>query len=145
VRSDILASPGTLASGSLDGSSTLAVGATAVASGGSDIASALADAFSNNAAFVAFGKLGATKSTFSDYVGAIVGDVATTATKATNAATSKDTTLQSLVGSFSGQSGVNIDQEEATLVDLQNSYAASAKIVSTVQAMFQSLLAAVQA
>jgi flagellar hook-associated protein 1 FlgK len=106
--------------------------------------SALADAFTNDTAFAAAGKLGATKSTFADYVGAIVGDVATTATKATSAATAKDTTLQSLVSSFSGQSGVNIDQEEATLVDLQNAYASSAKIISTVQAMFQSLLAAVQ-
>ena len=37
-------------------------------------------------------------------------------------------------------SGVNVDQEMTNLITLQNSYAANARVFSTVQQMFQTLL-----
>ncbi len=51
------------------------------------------------------------------------------------------TTLQSKISSASG---VNIDTEMSTMVQLQNAYGASARIISTAQAMWNQLLSAVQ-
>lgn len=89
------------------------------------------------------GYLGATTSTLAGYATAIISDVATRASNASTAATTKQTTLTTMESNLSSQSGVNTDEEMATLTELQSSYAASAKIVSTVQSMFNSLLQAV--
>jgi flagellar hook-associated protein 1 FlgK len=89
------------------------------------------------------GYLGATTTTLAGYAGSIISDVATRASNAATAATAKQTTLTTFANNLSSQSGVNSDEEMATLTELQGSYAASAKIVSTVQSMFSSLLDAV--
>ncbi len=91
------------------------------------------------------GYLATVSTTFSGYATDVTAEVATRATNANNEQTSKQTTLTALQQSLSSQSGVNVDAESAQLVTLQNAYAASAKIVSTVNAMFQSLLQAVGA
>jgi flagellar hook-associated protein 1 FlgK len=41
-------------------------------------------------------------------------------------------------------SGVDVDQEMAAMVMLQNSYAANARVMSAVQQMFEQLLGAVR-
>jgi flagellar hook-associated protein 1 FlgK len=51
------------------------------------------------------------------------------------------TTLQS---KFSAQSGVSIDTEMSTMVQLQNAYGASARLISAAQAMWSQFLNAVQ-
>ncbi len=45
---------------------------------------------------------------------------------------------------FSQRSGVDVDQEMAAMVTLQNAYAANARVMSTVQAMWDTLLGAVR-
>ncbi len=89
------------------------------------------------------GYLGATTTTLTGYATAIISDVSTRASNAATAATTKQTTLATMASNLSSQSGVNTDEEMAHLTELQSSYAASAKIVSTVQTMFNSLLQAV--
>lgn len=89
------------------------------------------------------GYLGATTTTLAGYASAIISDVATRASNASTAATTKQTTLSTMASNLSSQSGVNTDEEMAYLTELQSSYSASAKIVSTVQSMFNSLLQAV--
>jgi flagellar hook-associated protein 1 FlgK len=49
-----------------------------------------------------------------------------------------------LEGRFGQQSGVDTDTEMAGIVALQNAYAANAKVLGTVQALFDTLLAAVR-
>jgi flagellar hook-associated protein 1 FlgK len=49
-----------------------------------------------------------------------------------------------LEGRFSRVSGVDVDQEMAAMVMLQNSYAANARVMSAVQQMFEQLLGAVR-
>ena len=44
---------------------------------------------------------------------------------------------------LSNATGVNIDQQMSQMLDLENSYQASAKIISTISSMFSSLLQAV--
>ena len=56
------------------------------------------------------------------------------------------TSLQSLLqDQLSGESGVNLDQEFGNLITVQNAYAASARVISTVSQMFTLLLNAVNA
>jgi flagellar hook-associated protein 1 FlgK len=89
------------------------------------------------------GYLGATTSTLAGYASAIISDVATRASNASTAATTTSTTLTTMESNLSSQSGVNSDAEMAKLTELQSAYAASAKVVSAVQSMFNSLLSAV--
>ncbi len=45
---------------------------------------------------------------------------------------------------LSNETGVNIDEEMALLLDLEHSYQASARLISAVDDMLSTLLAAVQ-
>ncbi len=49
-----------------------------------------------------------------------------------------------LTGNLSAQSGVNMDTEMSTMIQLQNAYGANAKVIAAVQAMWTQLLATVQ-
>ena len=49
-----------------------------------------------------------------------------------------------LANKLSTQSGVNMDTEMSHMIQLQNAYGANARIISTVQTMFNQLLQAVQ-
>ena len=48
-----------------------------------------------------------------------------------------------LTGQTDAQSGVNIDTEMSTMIQLQNAYGANAKVIAAVQAMCTQLLSAV--
>jgi flagellar hook-associated protein 1 FlgK len=91
------------------------------------------------------GYLGAATTTFGGFASNLISDVATRAASASAAQTSSQTTLASMQSTLSNQSGVNTDQQTAQLTVLQNQYAASARVITTVQAMFTSLLQAVGA
>jgi flagellar hook-associated protein 1 len=53
---------------------------------------------------------------------------------------SADASLQRVTEAFNKKSGVNIDEEMATLLNLEKSYQASAKIISTVDQMLSTLM-----
>ncbi|MDR3438536.1 flagellar hook-associated protein FlgK [Telmatospirillum sp.] len=89
------------------------------------------------------GYLGTTTTSFSGYASSIISDIAQRASSAATDETTKSTALSTLKNSLSSQSGVNTDEETAKLTELQSAYAASARIVSTVQTMFNALLTAV--
>ena len=48
--------------------------------------------------------------------------------------------LNSLQQRFNDASGVNVDEEMANLLTLQNSYAANARVISAVKDMFDALM-----
>lgn len=64
--------------------------------------------------------------------------------EAAEAAEAASTLRTGLEGRFSRMSGVDVDQEMAAMVMLQNSYAANARVMSAVQQMFEQLLGAVR-
>jgi flagellar hook-associated protein 1 FlgK len=68
--------------------------------------------------------------------GATISDASTNLTSATYV----QTTLSAQVANVSG---VNVNNEMAKVVTLQNSFTANAKIISTVQTMFQALMSAI--
>jgi flagellar hook-associated protein 1 FlgK len=91
------------------------------------------------------GYLGASTTTFSGFASNLISDVANRASSANDEQTSKQSVLSALQTSLSNQAGVNIDQQTAQLTQLQNVYAASARVITTVNAMFSSLISAVNA
>jgi flagellar hook-associated protein 1 FlgK len=142
IKSALSSNSASLPTGTLSTSTT--VGATAVASGDATIANDLADALTAEQSFSAAGNIGATKATFSGYATDIISDISTRYTAAGTTSTTAASTLSQLQDSFSNEAGVNTDSETALLTELQNQYAASAQIITTVKSMFASLLTAVQ-
>jgi flagellar hook-associated protein 1 FlgK len=62
------------------------------------------------------------------------------ASSATNLKDGQDVVLNSLQQRFDDTSSVNVDQEMATLLTLQNAYAANARVLTTVKDMFDTLM-----
>jgi flagellar hook-associated protein 1 FlgK len=62
------------------------------------------------------------------------------ASAASNLKDGQDVVLNSLQQRFNDGSSVNVDQEMATLLTLQNAYAANARVLSTVKDMFDTLI-----
>jgi flagellar hook-associated protein 1 FlgK len=62
------------------------------------------------------------------------------AASAANLKEGQDLVLSSLQQRFNDGSSVNVDQEMATLLTLQNAYAANARVLSTVKQMFDTLM-----
>ena len=54
----------------------------------------------------------------------------------------QDVVVNSLQQSFNSASGVNVDNEMANLLTLQNAYSANARVLTTVNQMFTTLLQA---
>jgi flagellar hook-associated protein 1 FlgK len=62
------------------------------------------------------------------------------ASAASNLKDGQDVVLNSLQQRFNDGSSVNVDQEMATLLTLQNAYAANARVLSAVKDMFDTLM-----
>ena len=144
VRSDILSNSGLLAVSTLDSSSSLTTGSQVLSSGSTTVADGLYSALTASNSYSAEGGLGATSGSFSDYAAAIVSNVASKASEAKTTYTSKETTQSTFSSAMSSQSGVNLDEETARLSTLQNQYSAVSELIKTINAMFSSLLTAVQ-
>ena len=63
---------------------------------------------------------------------------------AASALASAEAMKQGLEARFAQRSGVDVDSEMAAMITLQNAYAANARVMSTVQAMWDALLGAVR-
>lgn len=144
VRSDILANSGLLAVSTLDSSSSLTTGSKVLTSGSTTVADNLYSALTASNSYGAAGGLGSTSGSFSDYAAAVVSNVASKATQASTTYTSKETTQSTFSSALSSESGVNLDEESARLSTLQNQYSAASELIKTINAMFSSLLTAVQ-
>jgi len=91
--------------------------------------------------FAAAGGLGATSQSFSGYAGQIIGAASTNAATASTNSTNATTLLDGYTQQASSISGVNLDTELANTVIYQNAYAASARVITVADTLFQTLLA----
>jgi flagellar hook-associated protein 1 FlgK len=91
-------------------------------------------------AFAAGGGLPATNTTLSNYAGQVIGSAATTAAAATSNANDQSALLSQMQSQYSSATGVNIDTELSSLVVYQNAYSASARVISTIQSMYEALM-----
>jgi flagellar hook-associated protein 1 FlgK len=64
------------------------------------------------------------------------------ASTAKQLADGQNVVLNTLQAKFTATSGVNMDEEMAHLLSLQNAYAANARVMSTVNQMYQTLMQA---
>jgi flagellar hook-associated protein 1 len=140
VRSDILANPARIARAELSSAAGLAAGDTGVTEGDATIATDLAGALNASTTFSATGDLSNTSTTFASYASSILSLQATSASDASNQLDFNKSLLTSLDARNSSVSGVNIDEELANLVILQQAYNASARVLTTSTDMLDELL-----
>jgi flagellar hook-associated protein 1 FlgK len=145
VQPGLIANSALLPTGTLSQAATLTVGTQAIGASDASTTTALYNALNNNQSFAAAGWLGASSTSLSQYATNLIADIATRASDANTTAGTSSSTLTTLQTTFSNESGVNTDEQTALITELQNYYAASAKVISTANAMFTDLLNAVAA
>lgn len=146
VRADILANPNLVSTGSItQGLTSSELGARSNytyerTSGDNTIAQKLADLGLSTQSFAAAGGLSSTKKTFNSYASEVLSFAASRATSMESAYSDSTTLLDSYQDKLSAGSGVNIDEEMANTIILQNAYSGSAQVIKAVQDMFDALL-----
>ena len=115
-----------------------------LSSGSAAVVNAFYDALTESRTFASTGGLAATTGSLADYASAIVSDVASKASRASDTYTAKETAQSTYANSLSSQSGVNLDEESAKLSTLQNKYTAASALIQAVNTMYSALLSAVQ-
>lgn len=88
--------------------------------------------------FMAAG-LSATNVSYSDMVGNLIGNASSNAKTVSDQAKYNSDTLSMTEQRYQGDVGVNLDEEIANLQVLQNAYAASARLLTVIQSMFDTL------
>jgi flagellar hook-associated protein 1 FlgK len=78
--------------------------------------------------------------TLADYLSQVGSQQAQAANAATNLQQGQDIVVNALQQRMSSTSGVNIDQEMANLITLQNTYGANARVMTAIQQMMTTLL-----
>jgi len=89
--------------------------------------------------FAAVTGLPATTQTLSGYATQLIGYAANQVSAASSNATNAQGIFTGLQQQAQSVSGVNVDQEMALMIQLQNSYAAAAKVITTMQSIFTAL------
>jgi len=110
--------------------------------GGPDpsIAQTLSSNLQGTATFAAAGTLPATTTSLNSYVGQIIGSAASAASAATSNAQDQSALLTQMQSQYTSETGVNLDSELSTLIIYQNAYSASARVISTIQSMYDALM-----
>jgi flagellar hook-associated protein 1 len=116
------------------------VGDRALSSGDTSTAAALADAFTESRKFSGAGGLSSRSTSFAGYAGDLAATAARSASSATTKASTTTTTLTDLQSAFASQSGVNLDEETATIQSLETAYQAAARVMSALQTIYDELL-----
>lgn len=137
VRPDILASPGKL--GLARFQIGTAIGAKALGAGDNRGATAFVDQLAAN---VDLGKDGIT--TTAARTADLLGNAGTAASQAASTLADATARRDDAANRRDSFSGVNIDEELANMVVLQNSYSASARLITTASEMYDTLLAMIR-
>lgn len=139
VDEDLVADPAKLSRGVLSGAAGLLAGDVGLTSGDRSIAQAMANKFQERLTFDGAGNLGFTNGTLANFGAAVVGRNATQAETIGDVLNSQEFLLQNLENKAASISGVNLDEEMANIILLENAYAASARVITTTQRMMELL------
>ncbi|MCB9948853.1 MAG: flagellar hook-associated protein FlgK [Rhodospirillaceae bacterium] len=136
VSEDIRADPGLIARGRpvLDENGLYALG-----SSDASVAADMAAAFQATNSYPRSGGLPALNATFHNYTAQIVGEITDLAQNAEGDMKTQELFLSQLNERISTTSGVSIDEELTVMLKLQNAYSAAARVISTINEMFQIL------
>lgn len=133
-----------LASGRFSPSLTLAPGDRGIESGDGSVASALSNLMQADVSFSAAANFAAQNTSLIKYSDAIISNASSRASIAEDEFDQTDTVYKETRTLLDNKSGVNIDEETAKMIELESKYQASARIITTIRDLFQSLLDAVR-
>lgn len=140
----IVAAPSKMALSKLDTSSAAIAGTTpALTPGDNRGAVALQAIERTSVSFAAAGHLAATTGTLSEYSANVLSDIANKGAIVEQLESDRKAYTEALSSRITDLSGVNLDEELANMIVYQNAFTASARIIASVQEMFDALLAAV--
>ncbi len=139
VRADIASDPARLSTARLD-VQTGPLLATLGGRGDNRAAQALADALATQHDFLARGGLPARPATLAAYAGDLIAQAAMRAQHAADAAGRDRALADALEFRAAAVSGVNLDEELARMVQLQQAYSVAARIISVTDELFDELL-----
>lgn len=105
------------------------------------ISQTIADSLSANTTFAAAGNFATgSTTTLANYAAQIVGQAATASAAATQNNTYQTQLQTQMQNQLQSETGVNLDQELSKLTIYQNAYSASARVISTLQTMYDALM-----
>jgi flagellar hook-associated protein 1 FlgK len=136
----ILSQPSRLAFAQLNIASATAVGDTVVGHGDSSGALALQNVGTATQSFAAAGNFGTRAATLGDYAASFYQDVALASQTATSNQSAQDDRLQEAQSRSANVSGVNLDEELTNMTTYQQAYSASARMLSVVQQLYDTLI-----
>lgn len=136
VNGDVVSSPSRLALARPNYATTQVVGATDTSG-----LQALQSLATKQVSFDRVGNLGAQMSTLQNYAGALYQDIATQSAAATAAQTRENDRLVEAQTRQANVSGVNLDEELANMIMYQRAYSAGARLLTTVNQLYDSLFA----
>lgn len=142
VRDDIRSAPEKIARGAMLWNAD--ANAYMLSAGDNTTALALGDAMSSKVAVGSAGGIYSGDYTLSEYASASVSMAARLAGNSKEAYQYQKTLSESLDFQYSSYSGVNLDEEVANMIDFQQAYSASAKVISTLKEMLDVLNSIVQ-
>ena len=142
VNSSISSNPDLLSRGELD--LTAAVGDTGTSIGDGTTANALAGLFGTGINFAGSGGISSGTSTIINFAAKIVDLQASLASDARTDQQFNEVFLETLVFRQTNDAGVNVDEELAELVILQNAFSASARVLTAASEMLDALIASVR-
>jgi flagellar hook-associated protein 1 len=140
---DVAASSNALAFAKPDLDATTALGATVASAGDNRGLLALQDVFTQVQSFAAAGALPARSVTLGDYAGVFYQDAAGRSAQIDSSKSAEDTRNQLAIQAQSQKEGVNLDEELAKMMQLQQAYNAGARLITVSQQLFDDLLKAV--
>lgn len=135
VKDAIVADPSRIALGKAATSGTQLIG-----SGDSQGLMALQALATSKQTFAKAGSLAAQTSSLGDYAGAVYQDIASKSAEATANKTTQSDRLTEAQNRMSSNSGVNLDEELSNMVIYQRAYSASARLLTTVGELYDTLL-----
>jgi flagellar hook-associated protein 1 FlgK len=140
VRSDILTTPAGISRGIMQWNGDLGASGEYFLSAGDDtIAVALAASLTSNSTFETAGGIAGNSSTFEEYSASILSTNASEAATLKSNADIQSSLTKSLQVKSDTIRGVNLDEEMSNLIIFQQAYSASARVITTIQKMFDAL------
>jgi flagellar hook-associated protein 1 FlgK len=115
-------------------------GDTIVSAGDNSGAIALENTINQGESFSAAGGIAAQTASLSDYAATFYQNLSTQSNAVTTNQTTQDDRLTEANSRVASYSGVNLDEELTNLTSYQQAYAAGARILTTVDALYQTLL-----
>jgi len=115
-------------------------------SGDASYSSRLSQLLNNLQATQSFGSNGAitTSASLSSYASASVSWLEAERSQASSQSSYQDTLLSTATTAMSNATGVNLDDQMSKMLDLENSYSASAKLITAIDSMFHSLMSDIE-